>query len=485
MATSKQAAHGLFWSTLERVATQGISFVVVLLLAKLLGPHSYGLVTLAATIALLGQMLLGETFSQALIQEKTIEPAHTSSLFWLLAGFGLLATGGQYVCADEIAKIFDQPALAPILRALSPLFLLTGLQAVPAALFKRELNFRALAAASTFGTLLGGAVGLALAFTGFGIWSLVANLLVQNTIVTVTIWRKSEFFPALEFSRSHLHGLWSYGQYTLLLRIAAFTANQSPRLIVGYLFGPAALGAFSLGLRIVEILYQLLVIPATNVMVPMIARIRETPDRLVKAILDATQLVAMIAVPVYVALAITAPIVIPMFFGEQWLASVLLVQILSVYGVIGSCGLIWQSIVGGLGRPDIALRTTVLAAITSVAVLFLAARWGLTAAAVAFVLRGYITLPFMPIVLARLTGIPAARQYRALVPIAAAALIMAVTISASMAEFDGKIAPILILVFALISGGIAYGVALLVFARPAIQRGFAILGHLQPGKNLA
>src|SRR5690349_6139886 len=104
MATSKQAARGVFWNTIERVATQGISFIVVLLLARLLGPHSYGLVTLAATVALIGQMLLGETFSQALIQEKNLEPAHISSLFWLLAGLGLLAAGLQFAAAPELAQ---------------------------------------------------------------------------------------------------------------------------------------------------------------------------------------------------------------------------------------------------------------------------------------------------------------------------------------------------------------------------------------------
>jgi len=485
MATSKQAAHGVFWNTVERIATQGISFVVMLLLARLLGPHSYGLVTLAATVALIGQMLLGESFSQALIQEKNIEPLHISSLFWLLAGLGLLATAGQFAAAPQIARLFGQPDLVPILRTLSPLLLLAALQAVPAALFKRELNFRALATASTTGTLLGGIAGVSLAFAGFGVWSLVANLLVQNSVVSATIWRKSRFSPAFTFSRPHLRALWAYGQYTLLLRIAAFVANQSPRLIVGYLFGPAALGAFSLGLRIVEILYQLLVIPATNVLVPLIAKIRETPSRLEGAILGATQLVTMVAVPVYIALAITAPIAIPLIFGEKWSASVPLVQLLSIYGVIASCGLIWQSILGGLGRPDVALKTTMVAAFTSVTVLLLGARWGLTAAAAAFVFRGYITFPFMPLVLAKLTGISAARQYRVFLPVAAATAIMAGVVCALLTALDGRFPPPLLLAIVLTAGAAAYAATLLVVARAALQKGLAMLGQLPPRQSPA
>jgi PST family polysaccharide transporter len=238
-------------------------------------------------------------------------------------------------------------------------------------------------------------------------------------------------------------------------------------------------------LRIVEILYQLLVMPATSVIVPLIAKIRETPLRLESAILGATQLVTMVAVPVYIALAITAPIAIPMIFGEKWTDSVPLLRLLCIYGVIASCGLIWQSILGGLGRPDVALKTTMVAAVTSVTVLLLGARWGLTAAAAAFVFRGYITFPFMPLVLAKLTGIPAARQYRVFVPVAAATTVMAGAISALMAALDGRLPPPLLLATVLVAGAAAYAATLLLVARTALQKGLAMLGHIHPRQSPA
>jgi PST family polysaccharide transporter len=483
MVTRRQTALGLFWSTVERAATQGISFVVVFLLARILGPHSYGLVTLAATIALFGQMLLGETFSQALIQEKTLEPAHASSLFWLLSGFGLLAAAIQFFASDALAAFFGQPDVAPILRALCLLPLLTAIQAVPSALFRREMNFRAVAAASTSGTLMGGVIGVGMAFAGFGAWSLVANLLVQNAVVAFTMWRKSPFRPQFDFSQPHLSDLWSYGQYTFLLRIAAFTANQSPRLIVGYLFGATTLGAFGLGLRIVEILYQLLSVPATNVILPALARIREDSQKLSGAILAATQLTAMLSVPIYVAIAITAPIAVPLIFGAKWLASVPIVEILCIYGIVGSLGMIWQAILGGLGRPDISLMATMAAAVTSVIALLIGARWGVIGAAGAFVVRGYLTLPFMPIVIARLTGLSAISQYRAYFPIALAALLMGAAIEALMVLLDGRLPNSEILLAVLFAGAAVYAGTLFASARPALKTGYSFLAHLKPGQS--
>ena len=474
----------MMWSTIERATTQGTSFIVILLLARLLGPHSYGLVAWAATIALLGQMLLGETFSQALIQERNLAPEHTSSLFWLLFAAGIGATAALFGFAYGISALFAEKSLAPILRALSPLLFLTALQAVPNALFRRDLNFKSIATASTFGTMTGGILGVALAFSGFGIWSLVANLLAQNLIVTVTVWRKTSFRPQLNFSFPHLRQLWAYGQYTFLHRIVAFAANQGPRLLIGYIFGPAALGMFGLGLRVVEILYQLLTLPAVNVLTPLIAGIREDRRRLETVILSATQLAAMASVPIYVVLAVTAPVAVPLFFGVRWVTGIPVVQLLCIYGVVGSCGLIWQAIISGLGRPDIMLKATTVAAIVNVSIIALTARWGLAAAAGAFVARGYLTLPFMPLVIARLTGLSAAKQYKVYAPVAAAALTMALSMQVSTASL-ATLPALAILGVCCLVGAVGYLLTLYLTAKPAMRVGLSFLSHLRPGGTVA
>jgi PST family polysaccharide transporter len=477
--------HGLFWSVAERLASQGITFAVLLLLARILGPEQYGLVTLAATIALLGQMLLGETFSQSLIQQKDLAPAHSSSLFWLLAGLGTFSAICLFCSASLLATLFSQPAVTPILQALAPLLLFSALQAVPVALLRRELNFRAVFAASTTATLLGGSAALALAMAGFGLWSLVANLLIQNAVSAITIWRRSGFKPSLGFSRAHLAALWSYAQYSFLLRLAAFIANQSPRLIVGYLFGPAVLGSFSLGLRLIEMIHQLLVLPAANVVLPMISKIRDNPQRLEGAILGATHMTAVLGAAVYFSLAATAPIAIPLLFGQRWLASIQVIQILCFFGVILSCGQIWQSVLGGLGRPDIALRTTCAAAVANVGALLLSMEWGPAAAAGAFVFRGYVTLPFMPLVIARLAGIPATRQYGVFLPIIAAALLMTAAELAVMKLLGPALPAPVLLAAILAAGAVMYGAVLFALDRQALQKALAMLKHLKPQQAAA
>jgi O-antigen/teichoic acid export membrane protein len=157
-----------------------------------------------------------------------------------------------------------------------------------------------------------------------------------------------------------------------------------------------------------------------------------------------------------------------------------LIQILCFYGVIVSCGQIWQSVLGGLGRPDIALRATTAAAVANIGALLLSTHWGPVAAAGAFVFRGYVTLPFMPLVIARLTHVPASRQYAVFLPIAAAALLMAIAEEAILSGFAHRLNTPLLLISTLAAGALAYGAALYALDRPAIQKGLSILRHLQP-----
>jgi O-antigen/teichoic acid export membrane protein len=331
--------------------------------------------------------------------------------------------------------------------------------------------------------LAGGLVGVAMAVSGYGAWSLVANLLVQNVVVTATIWRRAKFRVLLEFSGSHLKELWSFGQYTFLLRIAAFTANQGPRILVGYLFGASALGAFSLGLRIVEIMLQLLALPVSSVTTPVVARIRHDSQRLERAICSATQLTAMVSVPAFLFVALIAPSAVPLAFGAHWAQSVEIVQILALSCVFGACGMVYLGVLNGLGRPEINLAITTSAAVTTVALLLLMAHWGIVAATTAFVLRALFSAPMLVLLIARITGIRAAHLFHIYVPVLGAAIPMVVFVEGALRLFSTHLSPLNITLLAFVIGIASYGIGLLIFGRSALKLGVAILADLRPSQR--
>jgi PST family polysaccharide transporter len=282
-----------------------------------------------------------------------------------------------------------------------------------------------------------------------------------------------------------MRDLWSYGRYTFLLRVAAFIANQSPRIVVGYLLGPAALGAFSLGLRIVEMMYQLLSLPASNVAMPLVAKIREDRARLEKVILSSTQLTATLSAPAFMAFALVAPILVPILFGPRWSQSISIVQLLALAGLVGAPGFVNLAIVTGLGRPDINLGITVTAAITSVGILALTAPWGVVAATSGFAARGYFSAPLTLLLIAKLTGIPAGKLRAVYYPIIGAVVVMAALMAGVLWACAGRVPPPVSVALALVAGASGYLGALYLFARPVLTLATTTLGDLRQRRGTA
>jgi PST family polysaccharide transporter len=474
MALRRQATLGFFWGLAERIAVQGGSFLVILVLARILGPADFGLVTLAATIVLFGQTLIGETFSDALIQIPTVDPLHRATVFTLLFSVAIFFILVLLASANLLAAWFAQPQLAPVVRALTPLFLITAVQAVPQVEFRRALNFRSLAIASSGGTVIGGITGIAMALSGYGVWSLVANVMVQNVTSCITLLVLSRSLPALGFRESHFREVWFFGRSTFLLRLVAFTSNQGPRILVGYLFGTAALGAFGLGVRLTDILIQFLSQPAANVVLPVVARLRKETGRLQNVITTATELSAMSAAPTFVFLAVSVPYLVPLVFGAKWQNSISIIQILSILGVCGATGLIWVNIIRGLGRPDISLRITAAGAATTIIFLLLFAPLGFHVASAVYVVRGYGTLIACPLILSRLTGLSAVRQYLAIGRILLAAMIMGAAVEAEFFLLGSTLSPRELLLTAVPLAALTYAGTLFLLAPRAIRNALAV-----------
>jgi O-antigen/teichoic acid export membrane protein len=272
-----------------------------------------------------------------------------------------------------------------------------------------------------------------------------------------------------------LASLWSYGQFTFVLRLAAYIANQGPRILIGYFFGAAVLGHFGVALRIVETIHQLVAVPAMNVLLPLAARYRFDPIRLHRGIVESTQLCAMVAVPAFVGLAVIAPAAMPLVFGPQWGEGAGLVQLLAAYGLVGASAFLYRGIIAGLGRPDINLVTTLIVAVLGIALMAFVAPWGPMATAAVFVARGYLVYPWLPWVVRRLCGLSPAAQFRVYGPVLGAAAIMGLIMAAFQASAVRALGPAVLTAFEVALGAAVYVSTLYVVGRPAFRLGIAML----------
>ena len=316
------------WAVAQQVGRQSANYVVFVLLALLLTPRDFGVVSLAASwIAFLS--VFGELgFGAALVQRPKLEPGHLSTTFALNIGAGAVLTLLGVATAEPLARFFHTPEAAPVFLALSFGFLLNAPGLSQAALAQRELRFRDLALRDTVAALMGGAVGIVLALTGWGVWSLVAQTLTTTTTGTALLWRISPWRPRRsEVSLERARELWGYSSRIFWFSAFKYFAQNGDRLLVGYLAGPVALGVYAFAFRLVVSPVATLSGAIGNYLFPRFARLQQDRAAVSAVYLRATGALETAVLPPLALAAVIAPLAIPLLFGARWADAAVLVQL--------------------------------------------------------------------------------------------------------------------------------------------------------------
>lgn len=389
----QKAIRGVIWSAIESWGRQFISLAVFFLLARLLGPETFGLVALASVFLAFLQVFLDQGFTQAIVQRQNLEPEHLDTAFWTNLGISLILTILCFSSADLVGNFFKEPQIIPILRCLSFNFIITAFSSVQNAIFERKLAFKTLAKRSLLAVTTGGIVGVTMAFMGFGVWSLVGQQLSNSFAAVLVIWWASDWRPKLRFSPKHFKELFSFGVNVVGMNIAFFISRRSDDFLIGYFLGSSALGYYSVGYRVFSILTELLTSVLSKVTLPTFARLQQDPERLRNALYQAIQLSSLITFPGFLITSVLAPELIQVVFGEKWLPSIPVMQILNLSGIAYAYFYFNGSVLMAIGRPSAKLAIDLIHAMSNIIGFTIAVRWGIVAVAAAFVIRLYLMAP--------------------------------------------------------------------------------------------
>lgn len=456
MSIKEKAVKGVVWSAIQNWGSQSTSLLIFLVLARLLEPTAFGLVALANVFLILMQAFLNQGFAQALIQRKELEPEHLDTAFWTNVGIGSGLTIITLVVADHVTLSFGQPQLAPILRSLSVLFLLNSCGGVQQAILERQFAFKAIAFRGLVGTLIGGIAGITLALSGFGVWSLVGQQIVQELIGVFTLWQVSSWRPRLRFSARHFQHLFRFGISSLGFNLLTFFNTRADDFLIGYFLGAAALGYYSIAYRILEVMTQLLVSTSNQVALPSFSRLQTDPDQFRRAFNTATQLTSLIAFPTFLGVAALAPELVSLLFGAQWQPSIAVMQVLAWAGLLRSISFFKGAVFMALGKPVWRLWLALLAAALSLIGFAIAVRWGIVAVALAVVIRGYLVFPAGQWAVSRLIQMSFWNYLRQFIAPLGSALVMMLIIFATKYWIKDLIHPAALLVACIGIGVVSY-----------------------------
>lgn len=406
MSIREKAIQGVLWSALQNWGSQVGSLLVFFLLARLLTPEAFGLVAMANIFLAFMQIFLQQGFAQSLIQRQDLEPDHIDTAFWTNLAIGACLTGFGLIAAGWVAAQFQQPQLVPILQVLSLLFLITACGNVQQALLERAFNFRATATRALAATLVGGVAGIGLALTGFGVWSLVGQQVIQELIGTLVLWQASDWRPRFKVSLPHFWQLFHFGMPILGFNFLNFLNSRADDLLIGYFLGAAPLGYYSIAYRILGVMQQLLVQTSQQIALPTFSRLQSDLEQFRQAFYTATQLTSLIAFPAFLGVLALAPELVVMLFGEQWIPSIPVLQVLSLAGIFQSISFFKSSVFMAMGKPSWSLWLSLLTVVLNLIGFSIAVRWGIVAVAAAFVIRGYLVFPIGQWAISRLIHVP-------------------------------------------------------------------------------
>lgn len=469
------AVHGVFWTAIQSIGVRVFSLLVFIVLARLLTPSDFGLLAMAGVFVVLGDALVAQGFGAAITQREKLEPEHESTAFWTNMLLGLALGALLWAGAPSIAALYGQDELSDVIRWLSPVVPLRGAVAVPVGLLQRRFRFRALAIRSVLAAVLGGIAGMAAAFSGWGVYALVVQQLVGASLDLLVVWSAAGWWPRLAFSMRHLKDLIGYSSYLLGSGLLGLLSRRGDDFLIGIVLGDIALGIYAVAYRGLQILEQVLAKTGTVVAFTAFSRLQDQPERMREAFYESTRAASVITMPVFVGVSILAPFAVPLVFGEQYVQSGQVLQVLALIGVLHGVSYFDYAVYNGVGRPDLVLKLLAVNTVANVALFFIVARWGIVAVAAAYVARAYLLLPLNLVALRVAIGVSPRRYFLNFMPALGACLAMAVAIGLVSLFGLGDLSRLLV---SIAVGGAAYLIILRLLAPELVRDLTSKLGLL-------
>lgn len=350
-----KTVKGTFWSAAEAFLGHGVTFVVGIVLARLLSPEEYGLI---AIVTIFTNILLGVVdsgFSNSLIRKLKVSDDDYNTLFFFNLVVSLLLFSLLFVGAPLIATFFEQPQLVALVRVMGLLLVVHALTIVQGTILTRKIDFKTKTKASVISAITSGVIGIGMAFLDFGVWSLVGQLLSRQAVYSGCLWIFNRWWPKLKFSVDSLRYMWGFGWKLLLSSILNHVWLELNKVVVSKFYSPALLGQYSKAGEFSRIFSTNITSIVERVTYPALAQVQDDKTRMVSAyrrVIKTTMFVT--AICMFSLGAVSEPLIYCLI-GPKWHLAATYLPFICVYGSLYPLQSINLNMLKVQGRTDIFL----------------------------------------------------------------------------------------------------------------------------------
>lgn len=381
----------LFWKLMERCGTQGIQFVVQIVLARLLLPEDYGMISLIAIFITIANVFVQCGFSTALIQKKNVSEIDFSSVLYLNLCVATILYIALFFISPVIADFYKEPKLVLILRILSITLFFGAINSIQNAIVSRKMKFKKLFFSSLGSIIVSGTVGIILAYTGFGVWALVAQQIVNQCLITIILWVTVKWRPKLMFSFKRVKKLFAYGWKILVSSLIDTFYMNLRSLIIGKIYSPGILGFYNRGDQFPQIIVSNINGSIQSVMLPVLSSQQDDKKQLKKTVRRSIRTSSFILFPMMIGLAIIAEPLVKILLTEKWLPCVPFLQIFCFSYSLWPIHTANLQAINALGRSDIFLKLELIKKTVGLVILLISLQFGIYAIAIGTLINGIIS----------------------------------------------------------------------------------------------
>lgn len=409
------------------VAARGLNIFVQLastvVLARLLGPHDFGLVAMMLALIGFAPMFIDLGMSEASAQRARISRVEVSTLFWLNVLIGVVLAGALAASGGLIARAFGEPSLAGMALALSVTFVMMALGTQHYALMRRAMQFRRIAIIDISANIVGSVVSVALALSGWGYWALIAKPIVTSTLTVAGAWISCRWVPGRPRFTPMVKDLMRFGLGVTGFTMTDYFARSADRIAMGYFLGAGPLGYFQNAFTIYNNLLSIVTEPLHNIAVSGLSKLQDTMAELKRSWAGALSSLCFFSAPAFAALAVSANDVVIVLLGEKWSPAGPLLCVLAIRGIADCIERTLGWIHVAVGRPDRWMRWGVFSAICQLAALAAGLPFGVMGVTIAYTVTMFVLFVPALVYAGRPAGIGIHDVLRATAPQAIAALI--------------------------------------------------------------
>lgn len=366
----KVTIQNFFWRFAERCGAQLVTFIVSIVLARILAPEDYGTIALVTVFTTIMQVFVDSGLGIALIQKKDADDLDFSSVFYFNFAVCIVLYALMFLAAPYIAKFYDDNTLVPIVRVISLTIVISGVKGIQQSYVSRNMLFKRFFYATLGGTIFSAFLGIGMAYAGFGVWAIVAQQLSNTAIDTLILWITVKWRPKKMFSWERLTNLLKFGWKLLASSLLDTVYNNLRNLIIGKIYSSSDLAYYNQGDKFPKLIVANINTSIDSVLLPTMSQAQDDRERVKMMTRRAIKTSTYVMAPLMMGLVFCAVPIVKLVLTDKWLPCVFFLRVFCITYMFWPIHTANLNAINAMGRSDLFLKLEVIKKVVGMILLF-------------------------------------------------------------------------------------------------------------------